>query len=79
MIKVAMDIDTGTLEGKASVRAYWRAALQKVPNLRFELVECTGSVDSLAIYYKSVMGKMAIEVMFFDSEGKVSRVIAHYT
>ena len=26
----------------------------------------------------SVMGKMAIEVMFFDPNGKVSKVIAHY-
>ena len=31
------------------------------PDLRFELVECTLNVDIIAIYYKSVMGKMAIE------------------
>lgn len=78
MIKVAMGIDNGTLQGKASVRQYWRAALDKVPDLHFELVECTRSVDSIALYYKSVMGKMAIEVMFFDLNGKVSKVIAHY-
>ena len=78
MIKVALGIDTGMLQGKASVREYWQVALRKLPNLHFELVECTKSVDSIAIYYKSVMDKMAIEVMFFNPDGKISKVIAHY-
>ena len=78
MIKVAMGIDSGTLKGKALARRYWQAALERVPELHFELLEFTQSVESIAIYYKSVMGKMAIEVMFFDEKGKVSRVIAHY-
>jgi hypothetical protein len=78
MIKVTMGIDNGMLQGRTSVRQYWHAALNKVPDLHFELVECTQSVDSIAIYYKSVMGKMAIELMFFDQNGKVSKVIAHY-
>lgn len=78
MIKVALGLDTETLHGKTSVREYWRAALRKLPDLHFELVECTKSVNSIAIYYKSVMNKMAIEVMFFNPDGKVSKVIAHY-
>jgi ketosteroid isomerase-like protein len=78
MIKVAMGIDSGTLRGKALVRQYWQAALEKVPDLHFELIECTQSIDSIAIYYKAVMGKRAIEVMFFNPNGKVSKVIVHY-
>jgi ketosteroid isomerase-like protein len=78
MIKVAMGIDSGTLQGKAQVRKYWQAALEKVPDLHFELLDVAQSIDSIAIYYRSVMGKMAIEVMSFDSGGKVSRVVAHY-
>lgn len=78
MIKVAMGIDDGTVRGKEEVRQYWGAALQKVPDLHFVLVEATQSVDSIALYYKSVMGKMAIETMFFNDQGKVNRVIAHY-
>jgi hypothetical protein len=78
MIKVAMGIDNGTIYGKAAARRYWNAALQKVPDLHFVLVECTQSIDTIAIYYKSVMKKMAIEVMFFDDEGKIKKVIAHY-
>ncbi len=78
MIKVALGIDTGTLQGKEAVRGYWGAALEKVPGLHFELVACTRGVDSIALYYKSLMGKMAIEVMFFDADGKVLNVFAHY-
>jgi len=78
MIKVAMGVDDGTVRGKDAAREYWRAALQKVPDLHFELVEVTQSVASIALYYKSVMGKMAIETMFFDEAGKVNRVVAHY-
>lgn len=78
MIKVTLGIDTGTLQGKASVREYWKAALRKIPNLHFELVEYAYGIDSIAIYYKSVLNKMAIEVMFFAPDGKVSEVIAHY-
>lgn len=78
MIKVALGIESGTLRGKDLARRYWQAALERVPDLHFQLIECTQSVESIALYYKSVMGKMAIEVMFFDEDGKVSRVIAHY-
>jgi len=78
MIKVAMGIETGTLKGKEKIRKYWEAAFHKVPDLHFELVEVTQSIGSIAIYYKSVMDKMAIEVLFFDENEKVKRVIAHY-
>ncbi len=78
MIKVAMDIDTGTLKGKENIREYWAAALQKMPDLHFELVDTTESIGSIAIYYHSVLGKMAIEVMFFNAENKVYKVLAHY-
>ena len=79
MIKVALGIETGTLKGKEDIRKYWEAALKKVPDLYFELKEVTEGVESVAIYYTSVLGKMAIEVMFFNEEGMVNKVIAHYT
>ena len=78
MIKLAMGVYDGTVRGKDAARQYWGAALQKVPDLHFELVETTQSVSSIALYYKSVMGKMAIETMSFNDEGKVTKVIAHY-
>jgi len=79
MIKIALGLDTGTLAGKQNIRKYWETALKKMPDLYFELKEVTSSVNSIAIYYKSVMDKMAIEVMFFNDQGKVNKVVAHYT
>ncbi|MEW5012146.1 MAG: nuclear transport factor 2 family protein [Cycloclasticus sp.] len=79
MIKIALGLDTGTLTGKQNIRVYWEAALKKMPDLYFELKDVTGGINSIALYYKSVMDKMAIEVMFFNDEGKINKVIAHYT
>jgi ketosteroid isomerase-like protein len=79
MIRVALGIDNGTVRGKEAARHYWGAALKKVPDLYFELVEVMQSIDSIALYYKTVMGKMAVEVMWFNEENKVKKVIAHYS
>jgi hypothetical protein len=78
MIQTLLGIGSGTLKGKKPVGDYWGEALDKVPDLHFELVEATQSVDSIALYYRSVLGRMAIEVMFFNAAGKIRRVIAHY-
>ena len=79
MIKLAGGIDNGPLKGKDTVADYWKKALIKIPDLKFELIDVTESINSIAIYYKSVMNKKAIEVMFFDNNGKVNKMIAHYT
>lgn len=79
MIKLAAGIDSGSLKGKEIVRNYWEKALHKIPDLHFELYEVTAGVNSIALYYKSVMNKKAIEVMFFDDDGKVNKMHAFYT
>jgi len=70
---------TGTIKGKEKVRAYWAKALQRLPDLHFDLIEVLTSVDSITIYYHAVLGKRGAEVFFFNAEGKVSRAIAHYS
>jgi len=79
MIRLALGNDTGSLKGKEAVADYWRKALEKLPDLHFELYAVTEGVDSVALYYQSVMNKKAIEVMFFNADGKVNKMIAHYT
>lgn len=79
MIKLALGVDNGSLKGKESVADYWQKALQKIPDLHFELYGVTSGVNSVALFYKSVMNKNAIEVMFFDEQGKVNKMFAHYT
>jgi ketosteroid isomerase-like protein len=78
MIKLATGGNTDSLKGKEAVRDYWKKALDKIPDLHFDLIEVTEGTNSVALYYKSVMNKMAIEVMFFNEEGKVSKMYAHY-
>ena len=79
MIKMAAGIESGSLKGKALVADYWTKALVKVPDLHFELVDVTAGVNSVALYYKSIMNKMCVEVMFFNEKGLVNRMFAHYS
>lgn len=79
MIKLALGVENGSLKGKKLVADYWQKALAKLPDLHFELYDITTGVNSIALYYKSVMNKNAIEVMFFDENEKVNKMIAHYT
>jgi ketosteroid isomerase-like protein len=69
---------SGTITGKADVRAYWAQALKKVPDLNFKLIDVLVGVASLTIYYQAVFGKRAAEVLFFDANHQVKRGIAHY-
>lgn len=69
---------SGTLRGKASVGAYWRTALQRHPDLYFELLEVFVGASSLVIFYKAIEGKRATEVLLLDEQGQVFRAIAHY-
>ncbi|KFF14383.1 nuclear transport factor 2 family protein [Chryseobacterium soli] len=79
MIRIATGGNTDSLKGKTDVAEYWRKALEKITDLHFEIYEITEGVNSLAVYYKSVLGKKAIEVMFFNEEGKVNKMYAFYT
>ena len=79
MIKMAAGIESGSLKGKNLVADYWRKALVKIPDLHFELIDVTMGVNSVALYYKSIMNKTCVEVMFFDENGLVNRMFAHYS
>lgn len=79
MIKLAGGIESGSLQGKENVKAYWSKALQKFPDLKFELIDVTSGVNSVALYYQSIMDKKAVEVMFFNEKGLVNKMLAHYT
>jgi hypothetical protein len=76
-IAMVMGVSEGTLRGKEAVGAYWKRALEKIPDLRFELIEVFFSVSSICIQYKSVLGLKAIEWLYFQN-GKVVKAIAHY-
>ncbi|MBS1618156.1 MAG: nuclear transport factor 2 family protein [Bacteroidetes bacterium] len=77
-IVTLMNEPSGTLKGKEKVGAYWGAALRKYTDLRFELIDILYGVDTVVIYYRSILGKKSAEVFLFDSSGKVRKAIAHY-
>ncbi|RYU93891.1 nuclear transport factor 2 family protein [Emticicia agri] len=79
MIKTIMGIEEGALSNLEAIRNYWETALKKVPDLHFELFDAVAGVNSVAIYYKSIMEKRVIEVMFLDDNGKVNKMYAHYS
>jgi ketosteroid isomerase-like protein len=79
MIKLATGGAEDSLKGIEAVRAYWQKALDRIPDLHFELIDVTSGVNSVALYYHSVMNKRSVEVMFFNEEGKVKRMFAHYS
>lgn len=68
---------SGKLKGKAAVGAYWARALEKAPNLRFELLTALAGVDSVTVYYKGHRG-LSAEVLHFGPSGKVRSAFAHY-
>lgn len=68
---------SGTLTGKPAVKRYWSTALQKMPDLRFELIDVLVGVSSIVIHYRGVRG-LATEVFYFNDEGKVKQAFAHY-
>ena len=68
---------SGRLRGKAAVGAYWAKALQKVADLRFELVTALAGVDSVTVFYKGHRG-LSAEVLHFSASGKIRAAFAHY-
>ena len=68
----------GVVRGKAALRDYFARGLQSFPDLRFEFIRLYSSVRSCVVEYHSVNGLRSAELMEFDEQGKVRRVLAHY-
>ena len=68
---------SGKLKGKAAVSAYWAQALERNPDLRFELVAALAGIDSVTVCYRGHRG-MSAEVFHFVASGKVRAAFSHY-
>ncbi|MEX0999255.1 MAG: nuclear transport factor 2 family protein [Thermodesulfobacteriota bacterium] len=71
--------NSGTIQGKADLKPYFMKGLEAYPNLKFELYKVLTGVDSITLYYKTVNEMLAAEVMELNSDGKITKVIAHYS
>jgi SnoaL-like domain len=68
----------GVVRGLPALRDYFERGLASYPALRFEPLAALGGIGSIALYYRSVEHREAIEVMELDARGQVRRVAAHY-
>jgi len=48
---------SGVIAGKDTIAAYWRTALQKLPDLRFDLLGVFIGAASIIIHYRTSFGK----------------------
>jgi len=70
----------GKLQGKQAIKAYWQTALQRIPDLKFELIDILVGMESITLYYtNTATGKKTAEVMRLNNEQKVTSVLAHYS
>ncbi|UGY22373.1 nuclear transport factor 2 family protein [Bradyrhizobium septentrionale] len=69
---------SGTVRGKASLRAYWSAALAKLPGLHFELIDLYVSPDSVVVFYQNERGNKICEYLRCDADGKIRQGSANH-
>jgi hypothetical protein len=71
-------VPDGTLRGLSELRRYFANGLRAFPELHFEPIAAFPGVSSIALHYRSVAGRDAIEVVELDARGRVRRATAHY-
>ena len=68
----------GVVRGKEALRAYWRLGLQKIPDLRFEIIDVYSGVDTVVINYRNQLGSRVCEALTFADDGLVREGHATY-
>ena len=74
-----LGIPNGKVTGKPSLREYFRRGLEAYPELHFDLKELLVGLNSLVLYYTNQKGTRTGEFMEVSADGKVKRVVAHYS
>ncbi len=78
LVPVLTGGDRSTIVGKDRLRAYFAAGLERYPALHFEPIQLFVGVDSLVLHYRGAGDRLAAEVIFLDSQDKITRYFAHY-
>jgi len=58
----------GIVRGKDALRRYWTLALERVPDLRFEIDGVYAGIDTLVLNYRNQAGGQVCEVLTFDGD-----------
>lgn len=69
-------VGTGEIVGGDALRAYWAAALERQPDLRFIVRDVFEGYRMLVISYTNHRGVLACETLYFDADGLVHRAAA---
>ncbi|WP_147125720.1 nuclear transport factor 2 family protein [Shimia ponticola] len=69
--KAVKTVGTGIVRGKPALRAYWRKALDRQPDLRFAVTGVFHGHDMLVMTYTNQAGRSAAETLLFDAQGLV--------
>ncbi len=70
--------ETGIITNKHDLRRYFEIGLKAYPELYFDLQGIYAGISTLAIHYKSVNNRIAVEVFELNEEGKAVKVFCNY-
>ena len=68
----------GTLHSKPRIREYWSLALQRLPDLHFDLIDVYVSPDSLVVFYENERGAKICEYLRLNADGKIRQGSANH-
>ena len=78
LVTKVLDDPAGTVRGKHALRAYFAKALAAAPGLKFDLLDVFAGVNSVAVYLRSNVRGLQVEVNELDSNGRIARVLVHH-
>jgi hypothetical protein len=58
----------GVVRGKAALRAYWVTALDRLPDLHFDVIDVYRGESLVVINYRNHRGDSVNEVLMFDGD-----------
>jgi hypothetical protein len=70
--------DQGTIHGKNELRKYFEKALEKNPDLHFDVKYIMVGIKSITLIYTRKKTMLASETMILNVEGKVVEGLSHY-
>lgn len=70
---------SGEASGLEALRVYVTRGLEAYPDMHLEPIEVLPGAGSIALRYRSVDGREAIETLELDRAGKIRRCTAHYS
>lgn len=73
-----LDVPSGTVEGHAALRDYFKSGLELYPDLHFELLDVLCGLTSIVLCYKNQKGTTTAEFMELGEDKKIIRVVANY-